>query len=71
MTQGTLTHYHADCAVDGVYPQGSALREPGGPSDVHLGRDLGDRPLVIEALYVLSHGAPFAEDAPNPGCPFE
>ncbi|MFF4803181.1 cupin domain-containing protein [Streptomyces sp. NPDC001351] len=69
--QGTLTHYHADCAVDGVYPKGSALREPGGPSDIHLGRNEGDTPLVIEALYVLPHGSPYSEDAPNPGCSFQ
>jgi quercetin dioxygenase-like cupin family protein len=69
--QGTLTHYHADCAVDGVYPQGTTLREPGGPSDVHLGRNLGDTPLVLEVFYVLPHGAPYSEDVPNPGCPFE
>lgn len=69
--QGTLTHYHADCAVDGVYPRGAALREPGGPSDVHLGRNLGDTTIVLEVLYVLPHGSPFSEDVPNPGCDFE
>ena len=69
--QGTLTHYHADCATDGVYPRGTTVREPGGPSDVHLGRNLGGTALVLEVLYVLPHGAPFSEDVPNPGCPFE
>jgi quercetin dioxygenase-like cupin family protein len=69
--QGTLTHYHADCAVNGVYPRGTVVREPGGPSDVHLGRNLGDTTLVLEVLYVLPHGAPFSEDVPNPGCPFQ
>jgi quercetin dioxygenase-like cupin family protein len=69
--QGTLTHYHSDCTVDGVYPRGTVVREPGGPSDVHLGRNLGDTPLVLEVLYVLPHGSPFSEDVPNPGCPFE
>jgi quercetin dioxygenase-like cupin family protein len=69
--QGTLTHYHADCATDGIYPKGTVVREPGGPSDVHLGRNLGDTPLVLEVLYVLPHGSPFSEDVPNPGCDFE
>ncbi|SNX56144.1 quercetin dioxygenase-like cupin family protein [Streptomyces sp. TLI_55] len=69
--QGTLTHYHSDCAVDGVYTQGTVVREPGGPSDIHLGRNLGDTPLVLEVLYVLPHGSPFSEDVPNPGCPFQ
>ncbi|MEV2216041.1 cupin domain-containing protein [Streptomyces sp. NPDC050997] len=69
--QGTLSHYHADCATDGVYPRGTTVREPGGPGDVHLGRNLGDTPLVLEVLYVLPHGSPFSEDVPNPGCSFE
>ncbi|MFI7505003.1 cupin domain-containing protein [Streptomyces sp. NPDC049687] len=69
--QGTLSHYHADCAVDGVYPKGTTVREPGGPSDVHLGRNLGGTTLVLEVLYILPHGAPFSEDVPNPGCPFQ
>ncbi|MGW7202086.1 cupin domain-containing protein [Streptomyces sp. NPDC054837] len=69
--QGTLSHYHSDCASDGVYPKGTVVREPGGPSDVHLGRNLGDTPLVLEVLYVLPHGSAFSEDVPNPGCDFE
>ncbi|KUO05655.1 hypothetical protein [Streptomyces caeruleatus] len=69
--QGTLSHYHPDCALDGAYPQGTVVREPGGPGDVHLGRNLGDTTLVLEVFYVLPHGAPFSEDVPNPGCPFE
>ena len=69
--QGTLSHYHADCASDGVYPQGTVVREPGGPSDVHLGRNEGSTPLVLEVLYVLPHGSPYSRDVPNPGCSFE
>ncbi|MGW1715369.1 cupin domain-containing protein [Streptomyces sp. NPDC002156] len=69
--QGTLSHFDATCASDGVYPKGSALSEPGGPEDVHLGRNLGTEPLVLDVLYVLPHGSPFSEDAPNPGCDFE
>ncbi|MFC4508214.1 MULTISPECIES: cupin domain-containing protein [Streptomyces] len=68
---GTLSHFDSTCASDGVYPQGKVIQEAYGPSYVHIGRNLGDTPLVLEALYVLPHGSPFSEDAPNPGCPFE
>jgi oxalate decarboxylase/phosphoglucose isomerase-like protein (cupin superfamily) len=47
------------------------LQEPAGPGNVHIGRNLGDVPLVLTVLYVLPHGAPFSQDAPNPGCSFE
>ncbi|MER5433306.1 cupin domain-containing protein [Streptomyces sp. NPDC002588] len=69
--EGTLTHFDSTCASDGVYRKGGVIQEPYGPSYVHIGRNLGSTPLVLEALYVLPHGSPFAEDAPNPGCPFE
>lgn len=68
--QGTLTHYSADCAVDGVYNPGDPVVEPAGPGHVHLGRNLGSTPLILEVIYVLPVGKPLAEDAPNPGCPF-
>ncbi|MGW2620665.1 cupin domain-containing protein [Streptomyces sp. NPDC001500] len=68
---GVLSHFASDCASDGVYPAGSAVREPAGPGNVHIGRNLGGTPVVLDVLYVLPHGAPFSEDAPNPGCPFE
>jgi quercetin dioxygenase-like cupin family protein len=69
--QGTLSHFDSDCASDGVYRAGSTIQEPAGPGNVHIGRNLGDTPLVLDVLYVLPHGAPFSEDAPNPGCPFQ
>ncbi|AOR36356.1 cupin [Streptomyces fodineus] len=69
--QGTLSHFDATCASDGVYRTGSTIQEPAGPGHVHIGRNLGDTPLVLDVLYVLPHGAPFSEDAPNPGCPFQ
>ncbi|MEU6257067.1 cupin domain-containing protein [Streptomyces sp. NPDC047043] len=69
--QGTLSHYHSDCAEDGVYKTGTTVREPGGPSDVHLGRNEGTTPLILEVLYILPHGAPYSEDVPNPGCDFQ
>ncbi|MEV6808704.1 cupin domain-containing protein [Streptomyces sp. NPDC051132] len=69
--QGTLSHFDSACRPDGVYGAGTSIQEPDGPGYVHIGRNLGDTPLVLEALYALPHGSPFAEDAPNPGCPFE
>ncbi|MFI9829090.1 cupin domain-containing protein [Streptomyces sp. NPDC051913] len=68
--QGTLSHFDSDCASDGVYAKGDFIQEPAGPDHVHIGRNLGDTPLVLDVLYVLPHGSPFSEDAPNPGCPF-
>jgi quercetin dioxygenase-like cupin family protein len=66
--EGTLTHNAADCSVDGVYPAGSGVFEPSGPDRVHIGRNAGDTPLVMQILYVLPAGSPLSEDAPNPGC---
>jgi quercetin dioxygenase-like cupin family protein len=68
--QGTLTHDQANCAVDGVYPAGSSVFEPSGSDHVHIGRNVGDTPLVMQILYVLPAGSPLSEDAPNPGCGF-
>ncbi|MGW0949415.1 cupin domain-containing protein [Streptomyces sp. NPDC002623] len=68
---GTLSHFNATCASDGVYPEGSSLKEPSGAGNVHIGRNLGATDIVLEVLYVLPHGAPFSRDAPNPGCDFE
>ena len=68
--QGTLTHYKADCSVDGVYNAGDAITEPSGSDHVHIGRNLGPTPVVLEVIYIDPPGKPLAEDAPNPGCPF-
>ncbi|MFF5291155.1 hypothetical protein [Paractinoplanes globisporus] len=67
---GTLSHFDATCAADGVYPAGHLLDEPSGSGHVHIGRNLGSTEVVLDVLYVLPAGSPFAEDAPNPGCPF-
>ena len=67
---GTLTHYAADCSIDGVYNPGDPVIEPAGPDHVHLGRNLGTTPLVLEVIYIMPTGKPLAEDAANPGCPF-
>jgi quercetin dioxygenase-like cupin family protein len=71
VTSGTLTHYSHDCKVDGVYHAGASLTEPDGSNHVHVGRNEGTTPMVLEVLYVIPHGKPLAEDAPNPGCSFQ
>ncbi|UOX85202.1 cupin domain-containing protein [Amycolatopsis sp. FBCC-B4732] len=63
---GTLTHNLADCSLDGVFGTGRAFTEK--PDQVHIGRNLGSTPLVLEVLYVLPSGSPLSEDAPDPGC---
>ena len=65
---GTLTHNMADCSVDGVYGAGRVFTEQ--PKLVHIGRNLGSTPLVLDVLYVLPEGSPLSEDAPDPGCGF-
>jgi quercetin dioxygenase-like cupin family protein len=68
--EGTLTHNMADCSVDGVYPAGSGVFEPSGPDRVHIGRNVGDIPLVMQILYILPAGSALSEDAADPGCGF-
>ncbi|MGW1408303.1 cupin domain-containing protein [Streptomyces sp. NPDC002403] len=68
--QGTLSHFVAGCVSDGVYPEGSSLQEPPGVDHVHIGRNRGSTDVVLDVLYVLPHGAPFSQDAPDPGCDF-
>lgn len=65
---GTLTHNLSDCSIDGVFGTGRAFTEK--PDQVHIGRNLGSTPLVLEVLYVLPAGSPLSEDAPDPGCGF-
>ena len=65
---GTLTHNLADCSIDGIFGTGRAFTEKA--DQVHIGRNLGSTPLVLEVLYVLPAGSPLSEDAPDPGCGF-
>jgi quercetin dioxygenase-like cupin family protein len=68
---GTLSQFGASCKPAGVYSAGDYLLEPGGPDDVHIGRNLGDTELVLEVYYVQPAGSPPARNAANPGCAFE
>jgi quercetin dioxygenase-like cupin family protein len=67
---GVLLHNRADCSVDGVYITGQSVVEKGGPDYVHIGRNIGPTPLVLDILYVNPAGAPLSVDAPDPGCGF-
>jgi quercetin dioxygenase-like cupin family protein len=66
--EGTLTHSMADCTTDGIYPPGSGVFEP--PDVTHIGRNLGQGPLVLQVLYILPAGGPLSVDQPDPGCGF-
>ncbi|MEV1244281.1 hypothetical protein ACIBO2_37225 [Nonomuraea sp. NPDC050022] len=61
---GTLSHFDFTCESDGVYQAGQTIIE-------HSGQHRGDKPVVMEVLYVIPHGAPLSVDAPNPGCDFQ
>jgi quercetin dioxygenase-like cupin family protein len=67
---GTLTHNTSDCSQDGVYTIGEPVTDPTGPDHVHIGRNLGTTPVVLEVLYVDAAGAPTSDSVPNPGCSF-
>jgi quercetin dioxygenase-like cupin family protein len=68
--EGVLMHYRADCSMDGRYEAGQSISEKGGPDYVHIGRNVGPGPLVLQILYIDPAGAPLSEDAPDPGCGF-
>ncbi|HZU56894.1 MAG TPA: cupin domain-containing protein [Actinocrinis sp.] len=68
---GTLTHTDSDCVTTNSYGAGAAFVEPSGPHHVHIGRNLGTTPVVLDVLYVDPAGSPLSEDAANPGCPFQ
>lgn len=68
---GTLTHSDFDCQTDGVYHTGDVFIEHSGSDHVHIGRNLGTVPMVLDVIYIDPAGSPLSEDAPNPGCPFQ
>ena len=67
---GVLTHDESDCRQDGVYGVGATIADPTGSDHVHIARNLGTTPVVLEVTYVDPAGAPTADSAPNPGCDF-
>jgi quercetin dioxygenase-like cupin family protein len=68
--EGVLMHYRADCSMDGLYVAGQSIAEKGGPDYVHIGRNPGPGPLVLQVLYIDPAGAPLSDDQPDPGCGF-
>ena len=68
--EGVLMHYRADCSMDGLYVAGQSIAEKGGPEYVHIGRNTGPGPLVLQVLYIDPAGAPLSDDEPDPGCGF-
>ncbi|MCM6772024.1 cupin [Nocardia sp. CDC159] len=65
---GWLAHYDSACVPDGEHPTGNAFIEAPGRDHVHIGRNEGVEPLVLDVLYVLPAGSPLARDAADPGC---
>jgi quercetin dioxygenase-like cupin family protein len=67
---GTLTRNAADCSISSVNNPGDPITDPTGADHVHIGRNLGTAPVVLEVTYVDAAGAPTADSVPNPGCDF-
>ncbi|MGP4017507.1 hypothetical protein [Saccharopolyspora sp. 5N708] len=69
--QGVLTHNMSNCSVDGVYDPGRAIAERSGADYVHIGRNLGTTPVVLDVVYENPVGSPLAVNMANPDCPFQ
>jgi quercetin dioxygenase-like cupin family protein len=69
--RGTLTHTESDCKTTATYGEGAVFVEDSGAGNVHIGRNLGSTPVVLDVLYVDPAGSPLAESVPNPGCSFQ
>jgi quercetin dioxygenase-like cupin family protein len=65
--QGELTYYAADCATT-VFRAGDTVEQAPGADEVHLGRNLGAVPLVVDIFFSYPAGSTPTVDAPNPGC---
>ncbi|AFP38184.1 cupin [Mycolicibacterium smegmatis] len=68
---GVLTHYGSDCKQDGAFGPGTPITDPTGADHVHIGRNEGKAPLVLEVTYVDPAGAPTSDSTPSPGCNFD
>lgn len=67
--KGVLTRTLSDCTTSFVHHRGDTVVEE--PHHVHIGRNLGTEPMVLQVLYVNPAGTPLSRDEPNPGCSFE
>ncbi|MFJ3881675.1 cupin domain-containing protein [Streptomyces sp. NPDC090077] len=62
---GTLTRFLSDGTVE-VHPAGATFVEPAGAGHVHLGRNLGTRPVVLQITCALAEDDPWSVAAPAP-----
>ncbi|MEU7065963.1 cupin domain-containing protein [Streptomyces sp. NPDC051578] len=71
---GTLTRILHDDTVE-VHPAGTTFVEPAGIDHIHLGRNLGTEPVVLQVTCSLAEDAPWSVATPAPpaatpcGCP--
>jgi len=66
VARGTLDHPYADGAPV-RYRRRQIFREPSGPGNRHVARNLGAEPVTLIALYLLPKGSPLSRGAPGPG----
>ncbi|MFC9439928.1 cupin domain-containing protein [Nocardia sp. NPDC057030] len=64
---GTLTHPGPDCVAP-VFHAGDFIYEPEGDWNVHIGRNLGPDPLILDVVYAPPTTKPLFQDAPAPPC---
>lgn len=64
---GTLTHPEGDCEPV-VFETGDFINEPSGRDHLHVGRNLGAEPVILDVVYLVPIGSPLFEDVPAPAC---
>ncbi|MEU0873996.1 cupin domain-containing protein [Nocardia brasiliensis] len=64
---GTLTHPGPDCTGP-TYRPGDFIYEPEGAWNVHIGRNQGPTPLILDVVYAPPTAHPLFQDAPAPPC---
>ncbi|AYA26411.1 MULTISPECIES: cupin domain-containing protein [Rhodococcus] len=64
---GTLTHPEGDCKPV-VFETGDFINEPSGRDHLHVGRNLGTEPVILDVVYLVPIGSPLFEDVPAPAC---
>ena len=67
VTEGTGTHYSADCSSR-TYSAGDVFVETGDDSEAVV-RNETDQPFVITVTFIVPEGGDLRIDSPNPGCP--
>ncbi|KSZ56423.1 cupin [Rhodococcus pyridinivorans KG-16] len=64
---GTLTHPGGSCEPV-VFETGDVIDEPSGRDHLHMGRNLGAEPVILDVVYLVPIGSPLFEDVPAPAC---